>query len=175
MTIRRLLVATVLFACVATAHAVTYEGTTAGGDPWNRPLEGEPPTALSAIGTAVPFTVTPFTVSVSGNYVFISQALVPLNWDNFTFLYQGSFDAAAPLTNVLIGNDDFDSSIGLSGFTHVLTTGTSYFFITTGFSNSSLGTYSNSIIGPGQVVIPGPIFVDGFESASTSAWSVSHP
>ena len=174
MDIRRLLAVAVLFACVGTAHAVTFGGTTSGGATWNRPLEGAPPTVLSGIGTAVPYTSTPFTVSVTGLYVFISQASVPLNWDNFTFLYQDSFDAGSPLANVLIGNDDF-VSIGLSGFTYALTTGTSYFYVTTGFGNIDSGNYSNSIIGPGQVVIPGPIFVDGFEAATITAWCTTAP
>lgn len=88
-------------------------------------------------------------MTLSGTYAFISQALAPLNWDNFTVLYQGTFNAAAPLANVLIGNDDFaTNSFGSSGFVNSPTAGTSYIFVSTGFANANSGDFSNSIIAP---------------------------
>ncbi len=122
----------------------------------------------------MPYVSTPFSVTLGGTYVFVSQTTVPVIWDNFTLLYQGSFDAASPLANVLLGDDDFTNTAGMSGFTSVLTAGTSYFFITTGFGNSDDGAFSNSIIGPGRVILPGPIFVDGFEDG-TFTWSATQP
>ena len=73
-----------------------------------------------------------------------------------------------------LGDDDFTNTAGMSGFTSVLTAGTSYFFITTGFGNSDDGAFSNSIIGPGRVILPGPIFVDGFETGNFT-WSSTQP
>lgn len=174
MTLRSMVLTTGLVVCASTASAVTFEGTTVGGPTWQRPVEGAPPTSLSGIATAVPYTATPFSVTVSGTYIFVSQTTVPVIWDNFTLLYQGSFDPASALANVLIGDDDFTNTAGMSGFTSVLTAGASYFFITTGFGNSDDGGFSNSIIGPGRVVIPGPIFADGFESG-TFTWSATLP
>ena len=126
------------------AHAVVLFGTTVGGPTWNRPLAGTPPAGLSGVGTATPYSVIQFAVETSGTYTFLDTATSPANWDNFTFLYINSFSAAAPLTNVRIGNDDFPT-IGLSGFNFALTANTNYFFVTTGFANTDSGTYRLSI------------------------------
>jgi hypothetical protein len=138
------------------ASAQTFTGTTLGGPTWNRPQGGNPPTLLSGVGTAVPFQTIQFTLSVAGSYTFQNTGTNPVNWDNFTFLYQGSFNPSAPLMNVLVGNDD-NTTIGLSGFTRTLNAGVNYFFVTTGFANSDAGSYSLTISGPGiATVVPEP-------------------
>ncbi len=136
---------------VASAGTLTVNGTTAGGPTWNRPLAGNPPTGLSGVGTAVPYDVFGFVVDVAGAYDFLDVATNPTNWDNYLFLYQNAFNPAAPLTNVIIGNDDFPTSnIGVSGFNGVsLATGVSYYLVTTGFANSDSGAYTATITGPG--------------------------
>ena len=141
----------------AQAQAIVVLGTTVGAATWTRPVAGNPPTPpLSGIGVGVNYTVTPFTVSAAGSYLFQSTATSPVNWDNYTFLYQTSFNPASQFTNVLIGNDD-NPSIGLSGFSYALNTGTTYFLITTGFATGDAGAYSDSITGPGNVnVVPEP-------------------
>ena len=174
MNFRRLLVAVALSVCASSANAITFEGTTVGAPTWNRPVEGAPPPSLSGIATSVPNPSTPCSATLGETYVFVSQTTVPVIWDNFTLLYEDSFDAATPLANALIGDDDFTNTAGMSGFTSVLTAGTSYFFITTGFGNSDDGAFSNSIIGPGRVILPGPIFVDGFETGNFT-WSATLP
>lgn len=146
-----------ILAFTATAQAEVFVGATTGGPLWNRPDEGLPPIQLSLAGTAVPYSVQPFVVSESGEYSFHSLGIAPLNWDNYTFLYQVSFDASQPLTNVLIGNDDENDTVGVSSFEFVLSTGVQYFFVTTGFENSDFGGFANSITGPGKVaLIPEP-------------------
>lgn len=141
----------------ATAGTLNYTDTTVGGPTWNRPFAGTPPIVLSGVGTAVPYSVLQFTVDLGGSYIFSSQGVTPTNWDNYTFLYVTSFSAASPLTNAVTGNDD-NPSIGLSGFTSTLVAGTNYFFVTTGFSNTNAGAFSNSITGPGSIIsdIPEP-------------------
>ena len=141
----------------AQAQAIVVVGTTAGGATWTRPVAGSPPTPpVSGVGIGVNYTVLPFTVSAAGSYIFLSSATSPLNWDNFTLLYQTAFNPASQFTNVLIGNDD-QPSIGQSGFTYALNTSTTYLFITTGFAPGDAGAYSNSITGPGSVnVVPEP-------------------
>lgn len=126
---------------------LTYTGTTAGGPTWNRPIAGTPPTSLSGVGTAVPYSFALLSVSLSGSYVFQSTAAA---WDNYSFLYGNAFNPASPLTNALTGNDD-NPSIGLSGFTFNLTAGTSYYFVVTGFGNTDFGAFSNTISGPGTI------------------------
>ncbi len=62
--------------CTQLAGAQTFLGSTAGGPTWNRPIAGNPPTPpVSAVGTAVPFDVFSFQVSVAGNYDFLSTSL----------------------------------------------------------------------------------------------------
>lgn len=135
----------------ALADTLNYVGTTVGGPTFNRPLPGSPPTGLSAVGTAVPYSVLQFTVSAGGAYDFLSLATTPVNWDNLLFLYVNSFNPASPLTNAVIGNDDFPT-IGRAGFNAVpLTAGTNYFLVTTGFSNTDAGAFANSITGPGII------------------------
>lgn len=138
------------------AMAQTFTGTTIGKPTFNRPLSGTPPAALSGVGTAVQYDVLAFTVNVSGSYVFQNTALGTPVWDNYTFLYSPTFSAAAPLTNVLIGNDD-NTTIGLSGFTFSLTAGTSYKFVTTGFANTDFGDYSLTVRGPGTATLDGVV------------------
>lgn len=120
----------------------TYNGTTVGGPIFNRPNANgnSAPTALSATGTAVAYDVVLFSVSATGTYSFLSTA----NYDNFLVLYQGTFNAASPLSGALIANDDFPT-IGRSGFNYSLTTGTTYSLVTTGFANTSTGTFTNTI------------------------------
>ncbi|MBC7882126.1 MAG: PEP-CTERM sorting domain-containing protein [Anaerolineae bacterium] len=147
------------------AVTFNFSGTTAGtGVTWNRPVASPTTgaiTGLSTSATAVRYQTLAFRVDTSGSYTFQSTSISPAFWDNYSFLYQTSFIATSPLTNVLIGNDD-NTSIGLSGFTFSLTAGTQYFFVETGFSNTSSGTYSLTIDGPGTVTaVPEPSEVLG--------------
>lgn len=120
----------------------TYNGTTAGGPTFNRPNANgnSAPTALSATGTAVPYDVVMFTVATAGSYSFLSTA----NYDNFLVLYSGSFTATSPLAGAVIANDDFPT-VGRSGFSSTLATGTTYFLVTTGFGNINSGTFTDVI------------------------------
>lgn len=147
-----LLAAAAALAVLAPAQAIVVTGTTLGGPTFNRPVAGNPPSSLSGSGTAVPYSVTALSVSEGGSYIFQSAATNPSNWDNYTFLYATSFNPAAPLANVLIGNDD-NTTIGLSGFTTTLAAGTNYFFVTTGFGNTNAGAWSLSITGPGTISV----------------------
>ena len=134
--------------------SLTVTGTTAGKPTWNRPDENgnSPPVALSSTATAVPYEAKSFTVSVTGSYTLTSTATSPANWDNYLFLYANVFNAATPLSNVLIGNDD-DPSAGVSGFSIILQAGTLYYAVNTGYSNSSAGAYSMFISGPGSATL----------------------
>jgi len=134
------------------ADAVTFMGTTSGGSAFNRPIDNgnNPPTALSNLGTAVHYSLTQLSVSVSGSYDFSSVQ----NYDGFLVLYFNSFNPVSPLLNALIANDD-ELDFGTSGFTINLTASTNYFLITTGALNSDFGTFTNTITGPGQILLDG--------------------
>jgi hypothetical protein len=140
--------AAALAAAGAHADTYTYNGDTTGSPTYNRALASF--TGLSGLGTAVRYDRLEFTVTQSGAYDFLSLAD---GWDNFLFLYSPSFDAGSPLANGVVGNDDFPS-IGRSGFDGVnLVAGVNYVLVTTGFSNSDFGTYTNSVTGLGSVVV----------------------
>jgi hypothetical protein len=93
----------------------------------------------------VPFDAVSFTVSATGDYTMKSTGL----WDNYLFLYAAGFNPAAPLANVVIGNDDL-AAVGNAGFNATLYAGTTYFAVTTGYQNHHSGKYMLYLIGPGR-------------------------
>ncbi|AFZ56888.1 PEP-CTERM sorting domain-containing protein [Anabaena cylindrica FACHB-243] len=147
-------VVTVSAVASSLAGTLNYTGTTVSGATWNRPVSGNPPTPpTSGVGTNVAYSVQEFNVDTTGFYNFQSTATSPVEWDNYLFLYQTSFDPTTPFTNVIIGNDD-NPSIGLAGFNNIsLTAGLNYFLVTSGFGNSDQGEFSNNINGLGNITI----------------------
>jgi hypothetical protein len=144
-------VAASLIAAPAMAVGV-FNGSTTDGPTWQRPLADG--SGFGVNGTNVAYEAVRLTVSADGDYTFLNEATNPVNWDNFMFLYVGSFDPADQLTNYLIGNDDF-SGIGRSGFEFSLLSTNVYFVVTTGFGNLDQGDYTLSVRGPGDVVFGG--------------------
>jgi len=147
-------VAVALMFYASQASAFFYVDDTTGSPTYNRAIEDL--STLSAIGTDVAYDTFAFSVDTAGTYTFRSFALpVATPWDNFLFLYQGSFNPSNALSNGLIGNDDFNS-IGRSGFDITLSTGVAYVLVTTGFGNEDAGRYLNLIRGPGNITAPVP-------------------
>lgn len=147
----------VLSATAALADTVTFTGSTAGGPTWNRPVANGnlPPTPPpSSIGTAVRYSITQLNVGTTGTYTFQATATSPAAWDNYTFMYQNSFNPVFQFTNVLIGNS---ATNGLSGFSLTLNAGTNYFFIVTGFANRDFGAWSTLASGPGAIHVVGSV------------------
>ena len=132
----------------------SYSGDLTGQPVFDTPNEGNPPT--STVGAAIfPYQSQPFFVDITGSYDFLSTSTgyttaptpppAPV-WNNYTVLYQGSFNPSTPLANAIIANDDLPSS-GLSGFNGVpLTANAQYFFVTTVFNpDDGYGTFTNTI------------------------------
>jgi len=132
---------------VPAAHASTISGTTTPGPTWTRPVANL--SGLSGIGIGVRYSVTPFFVSSAGSYDFTSTAVG--FWDNFTFLYQNTFDPTSQFTNALRGNDDKTFLLGISGFDFNLIANTQYQFVTTGRAPANFGAWDLSITGPGTI------------------------
>ncbi|MGI8919261.1 MAG: PEP-CTERM sorting domain-containing protein [Pyrinomonadaceae bacterium] len=144
----------VLGAVPALADAVVVVGNTTGGPTYNRTLAGTPPGALSAVGTAVSYSLVQLTVGTSGSYTFLSTTTGA--YDPFLALYQNSFNPASALTNVLVANDDLTAgNLNQSGFTINLTAGTTYFAIQSGFANTDFGAFTLNISGPGIITVVG--------------------
>lgn len=144
-----------MFAAVAASaqtasYTYNWNGTTAGGPTFTRPMEDL--NELSVSGLAAKYRAFTFHVTLGGPYDFFSDA--ENHWDNFLILYGNSFNAGTPLANALIANDDHpDDGVGHAGFTFTLASNRTYVLVTTGFdvATSDYGRYFNSITGPGVV------------------------
>ena len=122
-----------------------YTGTTIGSPTWRRPVENgnNPPTSLSDVGTSTPYHVQAARADVSGTYTIDSTQS---GWDGFLCLYQNTFDPNNPLTNALACNDDGWGWVGTSRIPDIyLTAGTTYYIVTTGWSNADSGPFANTI------------------------------
>lgn len=152
---KSLLVAVALHAGVASAGTTFYTDDTTGSSTFTRPLADL--SGLSSVGVDVAYDTFAFSVDTAGTYSFRSFAL-PLRgaWDNFLILYQGSFDPSNSLANAIVANDDFNATIGRSGFDIALTTGTAYVLVTTGFAPEDFGRYATLVRGPGSLTAPVP-------------------
>lgn len=150
--------ALLVFAQASSAASVPIAGALAASDPvFNRPLSGNPPSGLSAAGTAVSYDAYPFFVTGADTYSLqtLSAAFAPGTADDtFIVLYQTAFNAAAPLTNVLQADDDAGPG-SLSLITRALNPGIQYFLVFTSFSNGAFGNYTGSIdnAGAGTAVL----------------------
>lgn len=166
--------ATLVFALAATVAAPAFAGTTVftgdttGGPTYNRTLIGKPPTGLSGAGTAVRYVVTPFTVSLSGNYNFNNTSV----YDNFLTVYRNAFSPQAPLINALEADDDDGPGANALISNLGLLAGVSYFAVSTSFSNANFGAFTLTVDGPGNIIgaggpgVPEPatwaMFIFGF-------------
>lgn len=142
---------------VVPTGSTVYSNTTVGGPTFQRAFEDC--SGLSTIGNGVSYHERPFTVDAAGNYAISS--VQNGGWDGFLLLYQGTFNPANALTNCIAGDDDGAGGIGTSDITSIaLTTGTTYILVTTGFSPADSGTFTNTLSGPGNVVLGGPPSAD---------------
>lgn len=134
---------------VTPEDSVNYNGTITGAPTWTRPFADC--TGATALGP-MEFSVQQFSVLANGAYDVSS--LQNGGWDGFIFVYQNAFDPNNPNTNCVAGNDDGNGGIGTSDIVGVaLVAGTQYFVVTTAFVNGETGTFSNTISGPGTVVL----------------------
>lgn len=113
---------------------IIYEGTTVGGPTFQRP-EGSGPELLDG---EVAFDATTITIEDPGFYDFLSVQ----DYDGYLHLYQGSFDPADPLGNLIIGNDDFGTF--QSGFAVLMEPG-EYVVVTSAFEAGVEGNFTNTI------------------------------
>lgn len=98
---------------------------------------------------AVEYSVQPFMVEADGMYDFDSTQ----DYDGFVALYEGGFDPTDPALNCLAADDDGGGGIGTSEFSANLVAGTPYFLVTSAFDDPDVGTFSNLVQGPGEIVL----------------------
>ena len=115
------------------------------GPKFTRPsiaLNGATPSTLSS--QSVGYSAINFTVPTDGFYDVVGLSSVANNGNvPYSFLYQNTFDPANPLANIVGGNDFFNATQGLSGFTKFLAANTNYTFVLSNqFSFSSGGAFT---------------------------------
>ena len=117
----------------------TYNGNLSSSDPgFNRPKEGVPPQSLSDQNN-IYYQVFPFDVTSAGPISFTLSS----TWNNFLVLYsEAGFLPAAPLTNALVANDDFNGTD--AGFTYEFTNTGRYYIVICSNTNKESGPYSLS-------------------------------
>ncbi|HLP52499.1 MAG TPA: gliding motility-associated C-terminal domain-containing protein [Chitinophagales bacterium] len=129
--------------------STSFAGRTTLSDPtFNRSQSGTTYNA-SAIGTATHYNTHQFSVGTSGAYTFTLCG----DFDTYLHIYRDSINTAFPATNFIVADDDDADATCASGsrVTVNLTAGVSYTFVTTGFSNSDVGTYTVTFTGAGSV------------------------
>ncbi len=135
--------------------AVFNSGALTSADPtWNR--NGGGTTCTATAGTSYYYDVYPFTVSAAGSYTFVG--CFP-SIDAHASLYQNAFNGADPCGvagNFIIANDDGSSVCSLDpSLTATLTTGVTYYIISTTYGSLATDTYSWTFTGPAGATITG--------------------
>ncbi len=123
---------------------------------WSRPffIAG-----ISGLGP-VSYDVIEFTVPVSGGYTFDS---IVASGNNFTYIYEGSFDPAQPLENLLdysLGNGfgPFGLPRGQSKIDALLFEGTTYYFVTSQWDRfGAAQPFTLTITGPALIEDAGSV------------------
>ena len=122
----------------------SYSGDTSlSGDTFDRPLANgnQPPNTPSPDADAVGYDAFSFQVTTPGVYNLLITP-VDFAFSSYLFLYQTSFVPAAPLTDVLLGESNSDTT---SNLTATLLANTVYIAVATGFSNFDEGAYTGAI------------------------------
>ena len=135
-------------------RTLVYEAPVTGGPQWDRPyfIEG-----ISGLGPTF-YDAIEFEVTESGVYTFLST--VSSN-SAFNYIYQGGFDAQAPLEHLLdygLGNGNAPNGTpnGTSLIEAMLFEGRTYHFVVSQWASYTGGqVYTNTITGPGRLMIAG--------------------
>ena len=147
-------ISAVLFAVILSSAAAawadsgaTFYGDTTLGNTFNRPASLS---ALSTIGTNVRYSAQPFFPNSDANCLI--HSVQEGDFDGYLLLYQGSFDPTSPLDNLIYLDDDGTLGIGSSeipadpaDLSVPLSFSSDYVLVTTGYGNSSFGTFTNHI------------------------------
>lgn len=149
------------------SNEATWTGGGLFAPTFNRPVANgnSPPNALSVIGVNSPYTVRRIWVSAAGRYTFFADFSNADNsfTDGYIFVYDGSFNAASPLANCLIGNDDLAGvATAFAGLSVNLPSAGNYYVVSTTYETGTLiGTpplqfysmpgHSVHVTGPGRI------------------------
>lgn len=76
-----------------------------------------------------------------------------MGYDGYLHLYESSFDPLDQFTNLIAGNDDYNTLYAAQMANVSLTSGTDYIIVNSGYSNDDFGTYTTTVAGPGEIQI----------------------
>ncbi len=117
---------------------------------WHRPQADG---AARSDGPPVPFHAFTYTVDTTGEY----KAESIHNFDGLVHVYEGLLDPTAPLDGLIAGDSDGSEDPGTSNVDDVmLSAGATYTLVTSAKTPSDVGTFLNTITGPGQVTPVAP-------------------
>lgn len=123
------------------ADVEIYSGTNVGGPEWDRPLSDPVMCSISSLGP-VRYSDQPFFVAADGTCDFDSQQ----SYDGYLHIYEISWDPLDQCTNLIAGNDDGAGGIGTSNINGLsVTTGVTYWIVTSAFAAGGEGTFDNTI------------------------------
>ncbi len=148
-----------------------FGGDTTGDPTFNRPFTVGDGTAgsclLSGAGTAVPYETTTFTPDRDSEYDIVINDTP--DYDEYVFLYEGTFDPTMPCVD-LIALDDDDGSVGAGSRIEdvMLMGGTTYTIVVSGFSNDDFGPYTGFV----QDNMP-PVVGDDIDLMATATSSLT--
>jgi hypothetical protein len=129
------------------ASAYSFYGTNTNGRTFNRPTVGSP--TLS--GKIVAYSSQPFFVSAAATCRI--QSVQEGSFDGVIYLYQGAFDPASPLTN-LVASSDNNPVLGFSEIPSVaLAASQNYYLVSTSNEPGIFGNFSSQVACTGTAKI----------------------
>lgn len=135
---------------------------------YNRPLSL---TSLSSVGTAVPYVVSDLTVATTGTYMIATKYA---SWDGFVSVYDTTFNAGSPLTNLIGVDDDGTEYDGdpfiASEMLLTLEAGKTYKVVTSTYGNTDpAGAFTLYVAGGEAVPEPATLLALGAGVAALAA------
>ena len=124
------------------------------------PTDCATPTTLSGFGNAVRYQAQKIRVDVTGTYTIETTSAsltgAASSTDNdFIAVYSPTFNPASTLTNIRYANDNISTAGGIfrARVQCTLNADTDYIVVTSGSNNTTQGTFSNQISGPGTATL----------------------
>lgn len=136
---------------------VFNSGTLSSTDPtWNRNTTGT--TCNGSATGSYYYDVVSFTVSTNGSYT-LDMCTPGTDWDGHASLYQNAFTGSNPCGvpgNFIVADDDGNAGGNCENdarITATLSTGITYYLVSTSFSASATGNYQWTFTGPASATI----------------------
>ena len=135
------------------AGSASYSDTNDGGPTFARPFTPGDGTSgscdISGTGSAVSYHLQDIEVATSGDYSIDSAQ----DYDGYLHVYEDGFDPLDPCLNLIALDDDGGQGSLIEAVS--LSDASTYTVVTSGFGNASVGNFTNTITGPGEITLIG--------------------